>query len=239
MKAIITNDQGNVSALKLRLVAEGANDRTLMLLLELQYPMIHRISNSGNLPESLEIPVGLPAVLPSQVECALSLCSEAEINEGSRVVVTSNPWDHPALAGARLRLQDPQEWEVSCLVINGRAVSAEQPYDVLPGSIVALTVYRRYFSFTVPCPDCGAMVGESCSSHGNVRARHGGVYSVCEGRPFVGPRPGINLKAFLESAAQDTVLSAEQRARTTVGLQKLIEIGTAVAAERGGGGELG
>jgi hypothetical protein len=211
MKAVFTNDQGNVNSLKLRLVAEGANDRTLMLLLELQYPMIHRILSSGNLPESLEIPVGLPAVLPSQVVCSLSLCSDCEVTEGEGVTVRCDPWEHPTLAGARLRLQDPQEWDVSRLVINGRVISAEQAYTVHPGSIVELTVYRRYFSHTVQCPDCGAGVGASCSSQ-SLHARHGGAYSVsrhgmltmvCQGRPCVEPRSGIRLNAFLEAAAQD------------------------------------
>jgi hypothetical protein len=228
MKAVITNDQGNVHALKLRLVAEGANDRTLMLLLELQYPRIYRISNSGNLPESLEIPVASSEDLPSQEarSLSLSLCSGYGLNEGSTVIVRTDPWDHPILVGARLILEDSQEWDVHSLVINGRGVPAGQPCDVHPGAIVELTICRRYFSFTVACSTCGAAAGvhcnpdpclvcgasgwglcqTDCSEHQASKTKKfhkSGQYTVCEGRPFSGPRPILHLKAFLESSLQE------------------------------------
>ncbi len=153
MKAIITNDQGNVSALKLRLVAEGANDRTLMLLLELQHPMIYRqahVPNNPYLPEALEIPIVTPQMLPLPEASVMTLCFKTcfEINGevrqgcgfGDVWTHTSDPWECATLTGAKLRVLHPQDWEVQTLTVNGRDVPVSQPCTVPPGGLVALTV---------------------------------------------------------------------------------------------------
>lgn len=143
MKAIITNDQGNVSALKLRLQAEGANDRTLMLLLELQYPMIHRTGCAGgSLPDALEVPVASPGILQLPAGSRLDLCSSPglEIAGNTTVAIRSDPWEHATMSGARLRIQDPGDWEVVHLILNGRSVPPDGAHDVHPGAIAELKV---------------------------------------------------------------------------------------------------
>lgn len=137
MKAVITNDQDNASDLKLRLVPEGANDRTLMLLLELQYPMIQR-QQTGD----LEIPIATPQLLPLIRATSMPLCfeiSEEQLNCKS-FIHTSDPWGYAAVIGAKLRVLRPEDWEVDFMSINGRYVPIDQPCDVLPGAVVRLTV---------------------------------------------------------------------------------------------------
>jgi hypothetical protein len=157
MKAVIANDQNDLSLLKLRLIAEGANDRTLMLLLELQYPMVHR------LPDYLEVPIACPNGGELTQEPVLPLCFGA-FGEVDRDLVTvtirSDPWAHSSLMGARLWiLQQPQgylvpspqqdwkvqDWKVLSMAVNGRSVQLDTPCDVHPGAIVELIVKRTLF----------------------------------------------------------------------------------------------
>jgi hypothetical protein len=151
MKAVITNDQGNQSLLKLRLVAEGANDRTLMLLLELQYPMIQRLhSNSGTspgaLPESVEVPIAHPNENHLSQEAVLPLYSGVAIKYGDTWSVRSDPWEHSSLLGVKLWILEPLEWEILHMTINGRYTQGGGPWDIHLGAYVELTVKRAEHS---------------------------------------------------------------------------------------------
>jgi hypothetical protein len=149
MKALIEYDN-DTGSLKLRLLSEGSNDRTLLLLLEKQYPMVHRSSRVGitdprAAPESLEVPVASPEILeyPAAPSLSMLLDSSCEVGTGGSVLVRTAPWRYAPLKGAKLRITQPAEWIITSLVINGRAVTdvtERSQYDIYPETIVELTV---------------------------------------------------------------------------------------------------
>jgi hypothetical protein len=152
MKAIITNDQDDVSNLKLRLVSEGANDKTLMLLLEQQYPIMHRFGDYLEVPIASQETIDLP-VAPGG---AMELRSDVDVAHTTTVQVKSDPWKYAAIRGATLRISRPSDWLVNLLTVNGRKVldgdarpgvikgwmADDMPpvvFNVYPGTIVAIT----------------------------------------------------------------------------------------------------
>ncbi len=82
MKAVITNE-GNSEQLTLKLVSEGANDRTLMSMLAKQYPAI-RIQDR----DSIEVPILSRDALVAESVDDLLIESDVEIVEGLRATVT-------------------------------------------------------------------------------------------------------------------------------------------------------
>jgi hypothetical protein len=142
MKAIIiTNDRDDTGALGLKIVPEGANDRTLMQLLERQYPMIHRSADD----ESLKVPIASPDIVeyPVSPSLSMSLCSSWAIEPAVTVTVRSDPWRFSSLRGTELRISRPDEWEVIYLVANGRRVPEGAACDIYPGTVVEVTAKNR------------------------------------------------------------------------------------------------
>jgi hypothetical protein len=151
MKAIIiTNDRDDTCALRLKIVSEGANDRTLMRLLERQYPMIYRIAD-----DALEVPIGSPEH-PASPSSSMTLCSSCEIEPAITVAVRSDPWSFAPLKGAELRISRSDEWEVIRLVINGREVPEGAACDVYPGAVVEVIAKNRSARPTVLTAVLGA-----------------------------------------------------------------------------------
>jgi hypothetical protein len=144
MKAIITYDRDDTGSLKLRILSEGANDRTLMLLLERQYPMVHRPSGTTDPtiePEFLEVPIASSEILeyPASPLSSLSIGSPFEVEPANTVVIRLDPWRYALLRDAKLQISRPDEWAAISLVINGRKVPDGAPCDVYPGTRVELT----------------------------------------------------------------------------------------------------
>lgn len=106
--------------------------------------MINRqssVSNNPYLPETLEIPVAHPQLLP--LDTCPALCFEAsgmDVRTACRLTITSAPWEYAAMPGARLRILRPEDWEVETLTINGRVVPMDQPCAIFPGGIAILAV---------------------------------------------------------------------------------------------------
>lgn len=150
MKAIIVNDQDATGALRLKILAEGANDRTLLQLLEQQYPMTHRLDS-----ESLEVPIASPKIL----ECPVSplpvmpLTPAFEIKSNFTVTCIFDPWGYAPLRGVKLQVSQPDVWEVVSLAVNGRKVPDGAVCDVYPGQQVELRVKNRsdHAAFFVAC----------------------------------------------------------------------------------------
>ena len=140
MKAFITNDRDDTGFLRLKLLPEGANDRTLMRLLERQYPMICRESS-----ETLDVPIASPDILecPASPSSSMTLCSSCEIEPATTVSVRSDPWRFAPLREVELRILQPDAWEVIQLVINGRGVPEGAPCAVYPGTVVEVSAKNR------------------------------------------------------------------------------------------------
>ncbi len=141
MKAVITQDGDGVGKLELRLVSEGANDRTLMRMLERQYPMIRRDHANSN--ETLIVPIADVGILDLPIMGSLGISSsEVRLRNGQEVRMTSDPWSGRPLRGASLHVRHPGDWEIGALEINGRPVPHAGQFDLLPGAIVEVTARR-------------------------------------------------------------------------------------------------
>lgn len=151
MKAIIiTSDDvdgsghgdAKIKDLKLRLVAEGANDRTLMRMLEAQHPSILRLREGSEI--RLEIPIVSREIFDLPRVEAQQISSGTLIPHGQALIVTSDPWIG-APSYVTLRVANPDSWTIEDVLVNGRTVCHAAPFDhttpfhVYPGTIVQVT----------------------------------------------------------------------------------------------------
>lgn len=136
MKAVITNE-GNSEQLTLKLVSEGANDRTLMSMLAKQYPAI-RIQDR----DSIEVPILSRDALVAESVNDLLIESDVEIVEGLRATITSLPWSGEFVNGdAKIYVDNPRYWNIVEFQVDGRLTDHEA-FGLYPGSISKITVER-------------------------------------------------------------------------------------------------
>ncbi len=136
MKAVITNE-GNSEQLTLKLVSEGANDRTLMSMLAKQYTAI-RIQDR----DSIEVPIlSRDALVAASVDDLL-IESDVEIVEGLRATIISLPWSGEFVNGdAKIYVDNPRYWNIVEFQVDGRSTDHEA-FGLYPGSISKITVER-------------------------------------------------------------------------------------------------
>jgi hypothetical protein len=169
MKAIITfaehseSDRGSSSgddlSLGIRLLAEGANDRLLLRMLEIRYPSMCRVTNAGStVSDSRGEPVAVQVPMPKHrddVDLGLAAGDGANrldfrldcpLDCYFFVVSRTHSFRGSVIRRAELWVDDADHWKIRDCRVNGRATPMHDGRPVLGdiprGALVELDVDR-------------------------------------------------------------------------------------------------
>lgn len=132
MKAFIEADPVHPDRLKLRIAGEGVNDRTLMGMLERQYPTIITHNNELEIPLEAWVDTD-PFLHEMKVEA-----EEIKAPYDTVIRLTSGPWRGNILRNAVIKLDcPPGAWRIERVQVCGRQLMGDT-FDLLPGMIVAI-----------------------------------------------------------------------------------------------------
>lgn len=145
---------GGDLALGVRLLAEGANDRLLLRMLEMQYPAMRRVADPGaSIPSANGEPCVVEVPMPEDLTdagpaelCISSMCSLHAVDKRLHTISATHSSRGSVIRRAELLVRHPDRWRIAGCRVNGRTTSMRdgRPLlgDVPRGALVELDVER-------------------------------------------------------------------------------------------------